>query len=289
MSKLIDNRVNIKSMEVNMRDYNYYLNISKYIENKTKYRPKIAIILGSALGSLTDEINDIEIINYADIPNFLDATVDSHEGKLIFGKLNGIDILCMSGRFHYYEGYSFEELSLPMRVLAILGIEKLILTNAAGAINDKFKPGDIVAITDHLNMVGGSPMRGTNIEELGPRFFDITDMYSKELLEKAKIAARKIDIELKEGVYAFAVGPNFETPAEIRAFKALGGDVVGMSTITEALTAVHLGIQVLCFSFVSNMAAGITGDAITVEEVGETGILAVEKLKLLLREIVQNI
>ena len=272
-----------------MKDYNYYIDIAKYIENKTKYRPKIAIVLGSALGSFTEEIKDVETVDYAEIPNFLDATVDSHEGKLIFGKLNGIDVLCMSGRFHYYEGYSFEELSLPTRVLSVLGIEKLILTNAAGAINDKFKPGDIVAITDHLNMVGGSPMRGANLEELGPRFFDITDMYSKELLEKAKIAARKIDIDLKEGVYAFAVGPNFETPAEIRAFKVLGGDVVGMSTITEALTAAHVGIQVLCFSFISNMAAGITGDAITVEEVGETGIFAVEKLKLLLRKIVQII
>ena len=270
-------------------DIKFYEEIASNILGRVEFRPKVAIVLGSALGGIADEIEDAVVIDYDDVPNFLVSTVASHAGKMIFGRLNGVEVLCLSGRFHYYEGYSFEELSLPVRVLKLIGIESLILTNAAGAIDDSFSVGDIMIITDHLNIYGVSPTRGENISELGPRFFDTSDMYSKTLIELARTSAKKLDMELREGVYAFAVGPNFETPAEIRGFKVLGGNAVGMSTVTESITAAHVGIDVLGLSLITNMAAGILNQPITVEEVGETGLSAQEKFKALIREIIKNI
>jgi purine-nucleoside phosphorylase len=272
-----------------MYTYDYYKRSAEYILEKIDFKPEIGLVLGSALGSLSEEIEDKVVIEYKDIPNFLVSTVKSHAGKLILGKLRGKNIVCMSGRFHYYEGYDFEQLSIPIRVFKLLGVHTVILTNAAGAINTEYMPGDIMIIKDHIKLTGASPARGTNIEELGPRFFDVSDMYTKELRNLTKVCASELDIELKEGVYFFATGPQFETPAEIRAMRMLGGDTVGMSTVTEAITAAHCGVKVLGLSLVTNMAAGVLDQPITSEEVDESGRLASSKLKKLVRGIISRI
>ena len=272
-----------------MFTFEYYKKSADYILSKINFKPEVGLILGSALGTLADEIEDKVIIDYKDIPNFLISTVESHAGKLIIGKLNGKNIICMSGRFHYYEGYDFEQLAIPIRVFKLLGVKSVILTNAAGAINKEYKPGDIMIINDHIKLMGASPLRGTNISEFGSRFFDVSDMYTKELRELVKMCAEKLNIELKEGVYYFATGPQFETPAEIRAMRVLGGDTVGMSTVTEAITAAHCGMKVLGLSLVTNMAAGVLNQPITSEEVDEAGKGASCKLKKLLKEILTEI
>jgi purine-nucleoside phosphorylase len=272
-----------------MYTYDYYKKSAENILERIDFKPEIGLILGSALGSLSEEIEDKVIIDYKDIPNFLVSTVKSHAGKLILGKLRGKNIVCMSGRFHYYEGYDFEQLAIPIRVFKLLGVHTVILTNAAGAINTEYRPGDIMIIRDHIKLTGASPARGVNIEELGPRFFDVSDMYTKELRNLTKGCAKELGIELKEGVYFFATGPQFETPAEIRAMRILGGDTVGMSTVTEAITAAHCGVKVLGLSLVTNMAAGVLDQPITSEEVDEAGRLASSKLKRLVGEIVSRI
>lgn len=269
--------------------YEYYKKSADYILEKIDFKPETGLILGSALGSLSQEIEDKIIIDYKDIPNFLVSTVDSHAGKLIIGKLSGKNIICMSGRFHYYEGYDFEQLAIPIRVFKILGVESVILTNAAGAINKKYKPGDVMIIKDHIKLMGPSPVRGANIPEFGPRFFDVSDMYTKDLRVLAKKVAQKLDIKLQEGVYYFATGPQFESPSEIKAMRRLGGDAVGMSTVTEAITASHCGMKVLGLSLMSNMAAGVLNQPVTTEEVDEAGKAASFKLKTLLREILKEI
>ena len=272
-----------------MYTYEFYKEAADYVLEKLDYKPEIGLILGSALGSLSEEIEDQTIIDYKDIPNFLVSTVDSHAGKLILGNLKGKKVVCMSGRFHHYEGYDYEELAIPIRVFKLLGVHTVILTNAAGGINTDYKPGDIMLIKDHIKFTGASPMRGRNIPEFGPRFFDITDMYTKDLRELAKETAQDLDIELKEGVYFFATGPQYETPAEIKAMRMLGGDTVGMSTVTEALTAAHCGMKLLVIYLVTNMAAGVLDQPITHEEVDEVGNAASGKLKTLLGNIIQKL
>lgn len=269
--------------------YDFYKKSADYILSKIDFKPEVGLILGSALGSLSDEITDQIVIDYKDIPNFLISTVESHAGKLILGELRGKKVVCMSGRFHYYEGYEFEQLAIPIRVFKLLGVNTVILTNAAGAINKEFKPGDIMIIRDHIKLTGASPVRGKNIPELGPRFFDVTDMYTKGLRELTKECADRLNIDIKEGVYFYATGPQFETPAEINAMRILGGDTVGMSTVTEAITAAHCGIKVLGLSLVTNMAAGVLDQPITTEEVDEAGKMASDKLKQLLGEVIYNI
>lgn len=276
-------------MEYRFFNYEYFKKSADYILDKIDFKPEIAMILGSSLGALAEEIKNPVVIDYKDIPNFLISTVQSHAGKLILGELNDKKVACMSGRFHYYEGYDFEELVIPVRVLHLLGVKTIILTNAAGAVNTTYKPGDIMIIKDHIKLMGGSPMRGPNIEEFGPRFFDVSDMYNKELRNLAKRCAHRIGMELKEGVYYFCPGPQFETPAEIRAIRILGGDAVGMSTVTEALTAAHCGMKVLGLSLITNMAAGVLNQPVTTEEVDETGALASEKFRRLIGEIVKEI
>lgn len=243
-----------------MYNYEYYKKAADYILNKIDFKPEVGLILGSALGSLADEIEDKITIDYKDVPNFLISTAPSHASQFILGKLGGKNVVCLSGRFHYYEGYEFEQLSTPIRVIKLLGVKTVILTNAAGAINESYKPGDVMIIKDHINFAGASPMRGVNISEFGARFFDISNMYTKELRELTKKCAQRLEISLKEGVYFYATGPHFETPAEIRAMRILGGDTVGMSTITESLTAAHCGMKVLGLSLVTNMAAGVLDD-----------------------------
>ncbi|MFB0972931.1 MAG: purine-nucleoside phosphorylase [Tissierellia bacterium] len=273
----------------NIYDYEHIKASSDYIKSRVPYDLDVAIILGSCLGSLADEIEDRIVIDYKDIPNFLISTVESHAGKLIIGKLHGKNVVCMSGRFHYYEGYDFEQLVIPIRVFKLLGIEKVILTNAAGAVNEEFKPGDIMIIKDHIKLMGASPLRGKNVEEFGPRFINMTDVYCKDLISIARESGEAIGEELKEGVYFYFPGPQFETPAEIRAARILGGDAVGMSTVTEIITAAHAGMKVLGLSLMTNMAAGVLDQPITVEEVDETASFSAEKFKKLIREILHRI
>lgn len=269
--------------------YEYFKKSSDYIRSKIDFDPEIGLVLGSALGTIGEEIEDPLVIDYEDIPNFLRATVKSHAGKLIIGKLAGKNVICMSGRFHYYEGYDFEELVIPIRVFHLLGVKNLILTNAAGGINTSFQPGDIMLIKDHLKLNGPSPLRGENLEEFGDRFFDVSDMYGKELRDLAKNAAERIGLNIKEGIYIFATGPQFETPAEIRVYRGFGADAVGMSTVTEALTAAHCGMKVLGLSLISNMAAGVLDQPVTGEEVDLVGARTAERLKALIREIIKDI
>lgn len=269
-------------------DFKYFKESADYILDKIDFKPEIALILGSCLGTLSEEIKNPVIIDYEDIPNFLTTTVESHAGKLILGELSGKKVVCMSGRFHYYEGYDFEQLVKPIRVFHLLGVETVILTNAAGAVNTSYEPGDIMIIEDHIKLTGASPVRGRNIEEFGPRFFDMTDTYTKEYRKLAKEVSDSLGMNLKEGVYFYCTGPQFESPAEIRAIRVLGGDAVGMSTVTEAITAAHCGMKVLGLSLISNMAAGVLDQPVTTEEVDETAQSSALNFKVLLREIIKE-
>lgn len=237
------------------KSFEKYKKIADYILNIIGEEIDTAIILGTGLGTLLNEMEDKIEINYKDIPGFLVSTVKSHPGKFIVGKLKGKKIICMAGRFHYYEGYDYDELATPVYVLKLLGVKTLILTNAAGAVNYNFHPGDICVVTDHLNFAAVSPQRGNNLSEFGERFYPIDNLYDRDLRKLAKDAALEIGTQLKEGVYFYTVGPHFETPAEIRAIRTLGGDLVGMSTITESLTAGHCGIKVLCLSLATNYSS----------------------------------
>ena len=250
--------------------YEYFKKSADFLREKVDFTPEIAIVLGSCLGPFAQEIENPVVIDYKDIPNFLVSTVASHAGKLIFGTVAGKKVVCMSGRFHSYEGYDFEQLVIPVRVMKLLGVKTLILTNAAGAVNTSYRPGDVMLISDHLKLTGDSPLRGPNVEEFGPRFFDISKTYTPELRKVALECAKDTDLTVHEGVYMFFTGPQFETPAEIRAARILGADAVGMSTVTEALTAAHCGLPTLAVSVMTNMAAGVLDQPLTSEEVDET-------------------
>ena len=250
--------------------YEYFNKSADYVRQIVPYTPEVAIVLGSCLGPFADTIEDPIVIDYKDIPNFLVSTVASHAGKLIFGTVAGRKVVCMSGRFHSYEGYDFEQLVIPVRLFKLLGVKATILTNAAGAVNESYRPGDIMIVKDHIKLAGHSPLHGPNVDEFGPRFFDVTHMYTPALRALAKDCAEGIDLRVHEGVYYFFTGPQFETPAEIRAVRILGADAVGMSTVTEALTAAHCGMPLLALSVMTNMAAGVLDHPLTTKEVDET-------------------
>lgn len=269
--------------------YDYFKESADYIKSKIDFKIDLALILGTCLGTLSEEIKNPIVIDYRDIPNFLVSTVESHAGKLIIGDLHGKKVVCMSGRFHYYEGYDFEQLVIPIRIFKLLGVETVILTNAAGAVNTSFKTGEIMIINDHIKLMGASPLRGSNINEFGPRFFDVSNMYTKELRLIARECAERISLKIQEGVYFYWMGPQFETPSEIKAIRTLGGDAVGMSTVTEAITAAHCGMKVLGLSLLTNMAAGVLDQPITTEEVDDTAKLSAGNFKKLLREIIKEI
>lgn len=271
---------------IKVKEFKAYKDSADYIKSKIDFRPEIAIILGTALGGLADDIEDEIVIDYADIPGFLISTNEDHAGKLILGKLYGKNVVCMSGRFHYYEGYDFTELVSPVRVFKLLGVEKLIVTNAAGGINKGYRPGDIMLITDHLNFMGVSPTRGKNIDEFGSRFFDMSNAYNRELLEIARECKSETKLRIQEGIYSFASGPQFETPAEIKFMRIVGADAVGMSTVPEVITAAQCGIKVLGISLISNMAAGVLNQPISGEEVEETGKTVRIELKKYIKEII---
>lgn len=239
-----------------------------YVMSIIKDKPEIAIILGSGLGDFVSKIKNPIEIKYDDIPNFLVSTVASHAGKLIYGEVGGKKVICMAGRFHSYEGYDFEQLVIPVRLFKLLGVNATILTNAAGAVNKSYNVGDIMIVSDHIKLNGASPLRGKNLDFFGPRFFDVTDMYTKKLRKIALKCAEGSGLIFREGVYMFFPGPQFETPAEIRAARLLGADAVGMSTVTEALTAAHCSMPLLAFSVMTNMAAGVLDCKLSDEEVG---------------------
>lgn len=248
-------------------DYAHCRVAADYIRSKIHIKPTLGIMLGSGLGPLADNIEVDEIIPYTDIPYFPISTVSTHEGSLISGTLSGAKVLCMKGRFHYYEGYSFEDLAMPVRVLSLLGIKGLIVTNAAGAVNLNYRPGDVMVISDHINLTGYNPVIGQHYREFGERFYDVSDIYTEKLRIIARQCAKNSELTVHEGTYMFFPGPNFETAAEIRAARILGADAVGMSTVPEALTACHIGLPILGLSIITNMGTGINKEKLTDEDV----------------------
>lgn len=242
-----------------------------YIRARSLLLPTIGIVLGSGLGAFADKITDAVAIPFAEIPHFPKSTVQGHSGRLVIGAIDGVPVAAMQGRVHAYEGYTPQEVTFPVRVLGLLGIKTLIVTNAAGGIRPGLQQGDLVLLSDHINFAGRNPLAGLNNDRFGPRFFDMTEAYSKRLRKLAASVAESKDFLLSEGVYLCVLGPSFETPAEIRAFHVLGADLVGMSTVQEVIVARHMGIEVLGISCVTNLAAGIQPEPLSHEEVMETG------------------
>ena len=230
------------------------------------HKPETAIILGSGLGGIADNLQDKLIIKYEEISGFPQSTVAGHNGQFVIGKIDNKEILCMQGRFHFYEGHNPEIIAKVIQALKYIGIKQLIITNAAGSLNPDFHPGEIMLITDHINFSGCNPLLGANDEKIGPRFFDMSNAYDKELQEKARNIAKRKNINLHEGTYLMVLGPNFETAAEIRAFRILGADAIGMSTVPEVLAAVHCGIKVLAISALTNFGTGIQATPLSHEE-----------------------
>jgi len=247
------------------------------------------LVLGSGLGDLADEIEDKIIIPYSDIPNFPVSTVPGHAGRLVIGRLSGRNVLCMQGRFHFYEGWGMDQVVFPVQVMHMLGIERLVLTNAAGCINKDWEPGDLMLITDHIKLTTSeNPMRGRNEDQLGLRFFDMSRAYDPDLADVSRNVAKKLGIPLKEGVYMFFSGPSFETPAEIRAARLLGADAAGMSTVPEVIAAAHCGMRTVGISCMTNMAAGILDRQLDHGEVLETGLRVHNRFAALIRGIVRE-
>ena len=245
-------------------------NALSFIRARTDYAPRIGVILGSGLGVFANELDDAVWLPFREIPGFPVSTVEGHEGVFVFGQWRGICVVVLRGRLHYYEGYTQQEITMPVRIMKKLGVEALILTNAAGGINPAFSAGTFMLITDHINFSGTNPLIGPNPDEFGPRFPDVSELYTKDLRDQLKEAAFREDIALREGVYIMCGGPNYETPAEIRFFRAIGADAVGMSTVPEALVAAHCGMKVIGLSCITNMAAGISEKKLNHREVMET-------------------
>lgn len=245
--------------------------------------PKVAMVLGSGLGYLGDEVENATAIDYRDIPHFKASTAPGHKGRLVFGQLEGQNVAVMQGRMHHYEGYSYEEVSYAVRVLRLLGCDTLIVTNAAGCVRTEWKAGDLMLITDHIKMFSESPLRGENLPEFGTRFPDASHLYTARLQELARKTAKEQNIPLREGVYFYCYGPQYETPAEIRAARVLGGDAVGMSTAPEVIVAGHCGMEVLGLTLLSNMAAGILDQPLSEQEVLDAAAAAREKFSGLVR------
>ena len=266
--------------------------ISDLIQSKSTHRPTIGMILGSGLGLLPDEVENADYVEYSQIPHWPESTVEGHSGQLVIGNLEGQSVVVMQGRAHYYEGYSMAQIGLPVRVMKLLGVKTLFVTNAAGGVNPEFEPGDLMLITDHINLIGMgglSPLRGQNIDSLGPRFPDMMNAYNDVLRDIAVGISSEIDIGLRQGIYASLAGPNFETPADLRFLQVIGADAVGMSTVPEVIVARHSGIRVLGISGISNKA-NLDGNTPTShEEVIEAGRVIVPKLVAMIRGVLKNI
>jgi purine-nucleoside phosphorylase len=251
--------------------------------------PRIAIVLGSGLGGFADDFDEAVGIPYEEIPGFMRSTAQGHAGRLVVGKVDGVPVVAMQGRVHYYEGYSLEEVTFPIRVFNLLGIKTLILTNAAGGINVELQQGALMVISDHLNLMGDNPLRGPNDERFGPRFPDMSAVYSPELQAMVVDEAKAAGVEVRRGIYGALSGPSYETPAEIVLLRNLGADAVGMSTVPEAIVARHMGLEVLGISCITNMAAGVSDAPINHEEVMETGERVRATFTELLRRVISGI
>ena len=268
----------------------HYQESADYIRQQIGgFTPKVAMVLGSGLGFLGDVVENPIVIPYGDIPHFKASTAPGHKGQLVFGMLSGRPVAVMQGRMHHYEGYSYEEVSYGIRVLRLLGCDTLIVTNAAGCVNTQWRAGDLMLITDHIKLGSDSPLRGENIPEFGVRFPDMSTVYTPRLRDVARKAAAGLGIELREGVYHYFQGPQYETPAEIRAIRVFGADAAGMSTVPEAIVARHCGMEILGFSLLSNMAAGILDQPLSEEEVLEAAAAAREKFSNLVLECLKEL
>ena len=261
-------------------------NAARVIRERAGVDAKIAVVLGSGLGDFADEFEDAIALPYQEIPGFVTSTAQGHAGRLVSGKVEGVPVLAMQGRVHYYEGYSLEEVTFPIRTFGLLGIKTLILTNAAGGIDVQLNQGALMVISDHLNLMSVNPLRGPNDDRFGPRFPDMSAVWSRELQELATEEARSLGITTRRGIYAALAGPSYETPAEIHMLRAFGADAVGMSTVPEAIVARHMGLRVLGLSCITNMAAGISEAPITHAEVMETGQRVKETFTQLLRRVI---
>lgn len=259
------------------------------VRKKIDFQPEVALILGSGLGDYADEIQIVQTIDYTEIEGFPTSTVAGHKGRFVFGYVNEVPVVIMQGRVHYYEGYPMSDVVLPTRLMGILGAKKLILTNAAGGANFDYKPGDFMLIKDHITTGVPSPLIGANLDELGVRFPDMSEVYSGRMRDIIKKTAEEMGIKLQEGVYVQLTGPNYETPAEVRMCRGWGGDAVGMSTACEAMAAHHMGMEVCGISCITNLAAGMTLEQLDHKEVQETADRVAKQFKELVTGIVSNI
>ncbi len=262
---------------------------TRVIRSRISVEPRIALVLGSGLGGFADDFEETVSIPYEDIPGFVRSTAQGHAGRLVVGKIDSVPVLAMQGRVHYYEGYSLEEVTFAVRTFGLLGVKTLVLTNAAGGINVQLTQGALMVISDHLNLMGVNPLRGANDERFGPRFPDMSAVYSHELQELVIDEAKAIGVEVRRGIYGALSGPSYETPAEIHLLRNLGADAVGMSTVPEAIVARHMGLEVLGISCITNMAAGISDEPINHEEVMATGDRVRETFAELLRRVISAI
>jgi purine-nucleoside phosphorylase len=259
------------------------------IQARTALKPEMGVILGSGLGAIADQLTDPVIIPYTDIPHFHGTSVEGHAGRMVIGRFQGVPTVVLQGRFHVYEGYEMEEVVFPTRTVCALGIHTLVLTNAAGGINPRFRAGDLMLIEDHINLSGSNPLKGPNLAQLGPRFPDMTEAYSQDCIRIMKQAADELGIAVQQGVYAGVLGPTYETPAEVRMLRTLGGEAVGMSTVPETIAAVHLGVRVAGISLISNLAAGMSPTKLTHQEVIDNSKLGATKMAQLLGAVIPKL
>src|SRR5437867_2149871 len=262
---------------------------ARFIRSRSKADVSIAIVLGSGLGGFADELTQATPIPYTEIPGFARATVEGHAGRLVIGNAGDVPVAAMQGRFHFYEGYSLEEVTFPIRVLKLLGVQTLVLTNAAGTLNIEFTPGSLMVISDHLNLLGDNPLRGENDERFGPRFPDLTNTYGRELQDIVVNEANAMGLEVRRGIYAALAGPSYETPAEIHMVRTLGADAVGMSTVPEAIVARHMNMQVVGISCITNLAAGVSDRPVDHSQVISTGERVREQFTELLRRVIARL
>lgn len=258
-----------------------------FILNKTGFKPEAGIVLGSGLGGLVNEVEILHTLPYSSIPNFPVSTVEGHGSNLLLGNLNGVKVIVMQGRFHFYEGYSMQDVAFPIRVMAQSGIKKLYLSNASGGVNPSFSVGDLMIINDHINLMGTNPLIGKNIDELGPRFPDMSEPYDLSMIASAKKIAARLNIPVQTGVYAAVTGPTYETKAEYRYIKAIGADCVGMSTVPEVIVARHMNLPVFAISIITDMGGQEEQQVITHEEVLKVARAAEEKMTALLKELIK--
>jgi purine-nucleoside phosphorylase len=259
------------------------------IQSRTTIRPQVGIILGSGLGSVAESLTDSVTIPYTEIPHFHGTSVEGHAGKMILGNFQGVPTVFLQGRFHRYEGYSMTDVVFPTRTICGLGIHTIILTNAAGGVNTRFRPGDLMLIEDHLNLMGDNPLMGPNLAQLGPRFPDLSEAYNRSCLEAFQQTAKELSIPVHQGVYGGLLGPTYETPAEIRMLRTLGADAVGMSTVPESIAANHLGVRVAGVSCITNLGAGLSPQKLTHQEVIDNSRASAAKLKRLLEATVPKL